>query len=91
MVDEVFYTESYSAHFIRLKNLRLTLRAKKFCAALRYQNCPRLHRMVIHTLSTETAMTGYVLFMLFWAVFAVAYFTRDPSLDAEKLRQCDLW
>jgi len=38
MVDEVFYTESYSAHFIRLKNLRLTLRAKKFCAALRYLN-----------------------------------------------------
>jgi hypothetical protein len=36
-------------------------------------------------------MTGYILFALFWAVFAVAYFTRDPALDAEKLRQCDLW
>lgn len=37
------------------------------------------------------AMTGYVLFLVFWAVFALGYYLRDPSQDAEKTRQCDLW
>ena len=36
-------------------------------------------------------MTGYVLFLVFWAVFALGYFLRDPAQDAAKTRQCDLW
>jgi hypothetical protein len=36
-------------------------------------------------------MVGYILFLAFWAVFAVAYLSRDKTQDAEKLRQCDLW
>ena len=36
-------------------------------------------------------MVGLTLFLAFWAVFAVGYLSRDKSLDAEKLRQCDLW
>ena len=37
------------------------------------------------------AMTGYVLFLVFWAVFALGYYLRDPSQDAAKTRICDLW
>jgi cbb3-type cytochrome oxidase subunit 3 len=36
-------------------------------------------------------MVGYVLFLVFLAVFAVLYLTRDKTQDAEKIRQCDLW
>jgi hypothetical protein len=37
------------------------------------------------------AMVGYILFLAFWAVFAVVYVSRDSTQDAEKTRQCDLW
>ena len=37
------------------------------------------------------AMVGYVLFLVFLAVFAVAYLSRDTTQDAEKIRNCDLW
>ena len=36
-------------------------------------------------------MVGYILFLAFWAVFAVVYVSRDPTQDAEKTQQCDLW
>ena len=36
-------------------------------------------------------MTGLILFLAFWAVFAALYFSRDTTQDSEKLRQCDLW
>ena len=36
-------------------------------------------------------MTGYILFLLFWTVFAAGYLLRDPALDDEKTRSCDLW
>jgi hypothetical protein len=49
---------------------------------------------VLHSLDVcvhgET-MIGYILFLAFWAVFAVVYLSRDPTQDAEKIRQCDLW
>jgi hypothetical protein len=37
------------------------------------------------------AMVGYILFLAFWAVFAVVYLSRDSTQDAEKTQQCDLW
>ena len=36
-------------------------------------------------------MTGLILFLSFWAVFAVGYLSRDKTQDAEKTRQSDLW
>ena len=36
-------------------------------------------------------MIGYVLFLLFWLVFGVFYFTRNTALDNEKIRNCDLY
>jgi len=36
-------------------------------------------------------MIGYVLFLLFWLVFGVFYFTRDTTLDEEKIKNCELW
>ena len=39
----------------------------------------------------QTRMVGLILFLAFWAVFAVVYISRDQTQDAEKLRQCDLW
>jgi hypothetical protein len=45
------------------------------------------HHVPVH----GQAMVGYVLFLVFWAVFAVVYLSRDITLDTEKLRQCDLW
>ena len=36
-------------------------------------------------------MTGLILFLAFWLVFAVVYVSRDKTQDAEKTQQCDLW
>jgi hypothetical protein len=36
-------------------------------------------------------MTGLILFLAFWLVFAVGYLLRSPALDQEKSQQCDLW
>jgi hypothetical protein len=47
----------------------------------------RGHRVRVH----GEAMVGYVLFLVFLAVFAVAYVSRDKTQDAEKIQQCDLW
>jgi len=47
----------------------------------------RGHHVRVH----GQAMVGYVLFLVFLAVFAVAYVSRDKTQDAEKIRQCDLW
>ena len=30
---------------------------------------------------------GLTLFVIFWVVFAIAYWLRDPSLDQEKLKR----
>ena len=62
---------------------------KKFCAALRQELTSRISNR-IHT-RKGTAMIGYVLFLVFWAVFALGYYLRDPSQDAAKTRSCDLW
>ena len=32
-------------------------------------------------------MMGLTLFVIFWIVFAIAYWLRDPSLDQEKLER----
>ena len=32
-------------------------------------------------------MMGLTLFVIFWIVFAIAYWLRDPSLDQEKLKR----
>ena len=45
----------------------------------------------LHVRVHGEAMVGYILFLAFWAVFAVVYVSRDPTQDAEKTQQCDLW
>ena len=45
----------------------------------------------LHVLVHGEAMVGYILFLAFWVVFAVVYVSRDPTQDAEKIQQCDLW
>ena len=46
------------------------------------------HYVCIHG---QARMVGLILFLAFWAVFAVVYVSRDKTQDAEKTRQCDLW
>ena len=57
--------------------------------------CPVVCGSVLYSLYVrvhgQTIMVGYILFLAFWAVFAVVYLSRDPTQDAEKTRQCDLW
>ena len=53
------------------------------CGSVLYSLYVRVHG--------QTIMVGYILFLAFWAVFAVVYLSRDPTQDDEKTQQCDLW